>query len=205
MARLVSAQPRPRAHSFALFVGVSSLLTLLIGRDFFPYVDSGQMRLHVLPPSGTRIEQSETIFAAIEAQIRKIIPNDQIDVLLDDIGLPNGGINLAFSNSDTISNSDGEIQISLKPGERRTLEYTRELRAKLAALFPLETFFFTPANITNQILDFGLPAPIDLQVVGRSPIENYKIAQDLLRQVQAIPGIVDAHIHQQVSLPDHRR
>jgi multidrug efflux pump subunit AcrB len=186
---------------FALFVAGSSLLTLAIGRDFFPYVDSGQMRLHVLPPTGTRIEQSETIFAAIEAEIRKIIPNDRIDMLLDNIGLPNGGINLAFSSGDTISNSDGDIQISLKPGERKTLEYSRELRTKLAAKFPLEKFFFTPANMTNQILDFGLPAPIDLQVVGRNPVENYSIAQDLLRQVQAIPGIVDAHIHQQVSYP----
>jgi multidrug efflux pump subunit AcrB len=186
---------------FGLFVGASSLLTLAIGRDFFPYVDSGQMRLHVLPPQGTRIEQSETIFAAIEAEIRRIIPNDRIDMLLDNIGLPNGGINLAFSSGDTISNSDGDIQISLKPGARQTLEFSRELRTKLRAKFPLETFYFTPANMTNQILDFGLPAPIDLQVVGRNPQANYRIALNLLQQVQAIPGIVDAHIHQQVSYP----
>jgi multidrug efflux pump subunit AcrB len=122
-------------------------------------------------------------------------------MILDNIGLPNGGFNLAFSNSATISNSDGDIQISLKPGERRTLEYTRELRKKLSARFPDETFFFTPANMTNQILDFGLPAPIDLQVVGRDPKDNFRIAQELLRKVEAIPGIVDAHIHQQVGYP----
>jgi multidrug efflux pump subunit AcrB len=186
---------------FALFVGGSSFLAPIIGRDFFPYVDSGQMRLHVVPPTGTRIEQSETIFAAVEEEIRKIIPPDRIDMLLDNIGLPNGGFNLAFSNNATISNSDGDIQILLKPGERKTLEYTRELRSHISAKFPQETFFFTPANMTNQILDFGLPAPIDLQIVGRNPQANYAIARNLLRQVQAIPGVVDAHIHQQVSYP----
>jgi multidrug efflux pump subunit AcrB len=186
---------------FAVFVGGSSLLTLVIGRDFFPYVDSGQMRLHVLPPVGTRIEESEMIFAAIEREIRQILPPGRIDMILDNIGLPNGGFNLAFSNNASISNSDGDIQISLKPGGRDTLDYSRLLRAKLAQRFPEETFFFTPANITNQILDFGLPAPIDLQVVGRNPQQNYKIAQTLLRKVQAIPGIVDAHIHQEVAYP----
>jgi CzcA family heavy metal efflux pump len=186
---------------FGVFVGGSSLLTLAIGRDFFPYVDSGQMRLHVLPPEGTRIEQSEMVFAEIEAEIRKTIPEGRVDMILDNIGLPNGGINLAFGNNATISNSDGDILIALKPGKRETLELTRQLRNRLAEKFPQETFFFTPANITNQILNFGLPAPIDLQVVGRNPTANYKIAQSLLRKVQAIPGIVDAHIHQQVSYP----
>ena len=186
---------------FGVFVGGSLLLTLVIGRDFFPYVDSGQMKLHVLPPQGTRIEQSEMIFGAVEAEIRKILPSDRIDMILDNIGLPSGGVNLAFGNNDTISDSDGDIQISLKPGERKTLDYTRELRQKLTAKFPNETFFFTPANMTNQILDFGLPAPIDLQVVGRNPQQNYQIALKLLHQVKAIPGIVDAHIHQEISYP----
>jgi multidrug efflux pump subunit AcrB len=186
---------------FALHVAGSFLLILAIGRDFFPYVDSGQMRLHVLPPPGTRIEQSEIIFASIEEEIRKILPPNSIEMILDNIGLPNGGFNLAFGNSATISNSDGDIQISLNPGERRTQEYTRELRKRLTAKFPDETFFFTPANMTNQILDFGLPSPIDLQVVGRDPKSNYRIAQELLHKVEAIPGIVDAHIHQQVEYP----
>jgi multidrug efflux pump subunit AcrB len=186
---------------FGLFVVGSSLLTLVIGRDFFPYVDSGQMRLHVVPPQGTRIEESEHIFAAIEREIRAIIPASRLDTILDNIGLPAGGVNLAFSNNNTISNSDGDIQISLKPGPRQTLEFTRELRTKLPSLFPDETFYFTPANMTNQILDFGLPAPIDLQVVGRNPTQNYKIAQNLLARVRAIPGIVDAHIHQEVAYP----
>ncbi len=186
---------------FGLFVGGSSLLTLVIGRDFFPYVDSGQMRLHVLPPQGTRIEESEQIFASVERSIRKIIPTGRLDTILDNIGLPAGGVNLAFANNNTISNSDGDIQISLKPGPRQTLEFTRQLRRMLPGMFPGETFYFTPANMTNQILDFGLPAPIDLQVAGRNPQANYKIAQTLLAKVRAIPGIVDAHIHQEVAYP----
>ena len=186
---------------FGVFVGGSSLLTLLIGRDFFPYVDSGQMRLHVVPPDGTRIEESEVIFAGIEEEIRKTLPPGRVDVILDNIGLPANGINLAFSNNNTISNSDGDIQISLKPGGRDTLEFTRQLRRRLTAKFPQETFFFTPANMTNQILDFGLPAPIDLQVVGRNATGNYKIAEALLQKVQRIPGVVDAHIHERVSYP----
>jgi len=186
---------------FTVYVACSFFLTGAIGRDFFPYVDSGQMKLHVEPPAGTRIEQSEIIFGEIENEIRSLLPANSIDMILDNIGLPNGGFNLAFSNSATISNSDGDIQISLRPGQRRTLEYTRLLREKLGEKFPDETLFFTPANMTNQILDFGLPAPIDVQISGRSPAANYRIAQDLLRQIKAIPGIVDAHIHQQVGYP----
>jgi multidrug efflux pump subunit AcrB len=186
---------------FTVYVVGSCFLTGAIGRDFFPYVDSGQMKLHVEPPAGTRIEQSEIIFGEIEDEIKSILPPESIDMILDNIGLPNGGFNLAFSNSATISNSDGDIQISLKPGQRRTLQYTRVLREKLREKFPNETFFFTPANMTNQILDFGLPAPIDLQISGRNPAVNYRIAQDILRQVRAIPGVVDAHIHQQVGYP----
>jgi multidrug efflux pump subunit AcrB len=186
---------------FTVYVVGSCFLTGIIGRDFFPYVDSGQMKLHVEPPAGTRIEQSEIIFGEIEDQIRKLLPQDGIEMILDNIGLPNGGFNLAFSNSATISNSDGDIQISLKPGQRKTLEYTRLLRQKLSEKFPDETLFFTPANMTNQILDFGLPAPIDIQISGRTPAANYRIAQGLLKQVREIPGIVDAHIHQQVGYP----
>jgi CzcA family heavy metal efflux pump len=186
---------------FFLFTGGSALLLLAIGRDFFPYVDSGQMRLHVVPPEGTRIEESEVIFAAVEDEIRRMIPPERLDMILDNIGLPNGGVNLAFSNNDTISNSDGDILISLKPGKKETLDLTRRLRDDLRAKFPEDTFFFTAANMTNQILNFGLPAPIDVQVVGRNPTKNYQIALNLQKQIAAIPGAVDVHIHQQVSYP----
>jgi multidrug efflux pump subunit AcrB len=185
---------------FSVFVLLSLPLVFLIGQDFFPYVDSGQMRLHVYPPQGTRPEDAELYFAAIEREIRQVIPPDRVELLLDNIGLPNGGFNLAFSDSSVTSDSDGDILIALKPGKRDTQLYMRQLRDRLHAKFPDGIFFFTPANITNQILDFGLPAPIDLQVVGRGK-NNYQIAQKLLAQVQAIPGVVDAHIHQQLEQP----
>ncbi len=185
---------------FGGFVALSLFLIPLIGRDFFPYVDSGQMRLHVNPPEGLRIEDSEQYFAAIEREIRAIIPQGEIELILDNIGLPTSGINLAFGSSATISNSDGEIQIALKPGSRKTEQYQRLIRSDLQKKFPDGTFFFTPANITNQILDFGLPAPIDLQIVGRGK-DNYALATKLMKQIAAIPGAVDVHLHQEVTYP----
>jgi len=185
---------------FGAFVLCSLPLVWVIGQDFFPYVDSGQMRLHVNPPEGMRIEDSEQYFAAIEAEIRRQIPAQRINTIIDNIGLPAGGINLAFGNNATISNTDGEILIALNPGPRDTQRYMRTLRADLKQKFPDGTFFFTPANMTNQILDFGLPAPIDLQVTGRAKT-NYQLAEDLLKRVAGVPGVVDAHIHQQVSYP----
>jgi multidrug efflux pump subunit AcrB len=185
---------------FACFVLLSLPITFFIGEDFFPYVDSGQMRLHVMPPVGMRIEDAEQYFARVEQEIRRAIPNDRVDLLIDNIGLPASGINLAFSTSATISNSDGEILIALKPGPKDTEKYMRLLRADLHEKFPDGSFFFTPANMTNQILDFGLPAPIDLQVVGRGK-NNYAVAQKLEKQIAAIPGAVDVHIHQQVTYP----
>jgi len=185
---------------FGLLVVVSLPMTFFIGKDFFPYVDSGQMKLHVNPPAGMRLEDSEQYFGAVEKEIRQVIPADRVQLILDNIGLPNSGINLAFGGSATISNSDGDILISLKPGEKDTQKYTRLLRDDLHTKFPDATFFFTPANITNQILDFGLPAPIDVQVTGRGK-GNYELAEKLQKQIAAIPGAVDVHIHQQVEYP----
>jgi multidrug efflux pump subunit AcrB len=185
---------------FVLLLIVSLPMTLFIGRDFFPYVDSGQMKLHVNPPPGLRLEDSEQYFAAVEREIRTLIPADRVELILDNIGLPNSGINLAFGGSSTISNSDGDIQIALKPGAKDTQKYTRILRDDLRKKFPDATFFFTPANMTNQILDFGLPAPIDLQVIGHDP-GNYDLAVKLEKQIAAIPGAVDVHLHQEVNYP----
>jgi multidrug efflux pump subunit AcrB len=185
---------------FGVLVIVSLPMTFFIGKDFFPYVDSGQMKLHVDPPPGLRLEDSEQYFAGVEKEIRQVIPADRVELILDNIGLPNSGINLAFGGSATISNSDGDILISLKPGKKDTEKYTRLLRADLHEKFPDATFFFTPANITNQILDFGLPAPIDLQVTGHGK-GNYELARKLEKQIAAIPGAVDVHIHQQVEYP----
>jgi multidrug efflux pump subunit AcrB len=185
---------------FGLFIVLSLPLAFLVGNDFFPYVDSGQMRLHVYPPQGMRPEDSEQYFAAIEREIRHVIPVEEVKLILDNIGIPNGGFNLAFSDSAVTSDSDGDILISLEPGKRHTQLYMRQLRADLHEKFPDAIFFFTPANITNQILDFGLPAPIDLQIAGRGK-NNYELAQKLLEQVQAIPGVADAHIHQEIATP----
>jgi CzcA family heavy metal efflux pump len=185
---------------FGVLVVLSLPMLFFIGRDFFPYVDSGQMKLHVNPPQGLRIEDSEEYFAAVEKEIRAQIPPERMDLILDNIGLPNSGINLAFGTSATISNSDGDILIALKPGHKDTQKYTRLLRDDLHRKFPDATFFFTPANITNQILDFGLPAPIDVQIIGRGK-NNYQLAEKLQRQIAEIPGAVDVHIHQQVGYP----
>ncbi len=193
------------AGMFAFFCVASLGLTFLVGQDFFPYIDSGQMRLHVRCPQGTRIEETERVFGLVEDEIRRIIPADEIDTILDNMGLPPGGFNLAFSDSSTIGNGDGEILISLKPEHHApTPEYERKIRAMFPEKFPEETMFFQAANITNQILNFGLPAPIDIQVVGRDEVGNYKIAQQIEHRVAAIPGAVDVHIHQEVNYPEIR-
>jgi multidrug efflux pump subunit AcrB len=189
---------------FVLLLVVSLPMTFFIGRDFFPYVDSGQMKLHVNPPQGLRLEDAEQYFAQVEKEICTQIPAERVELILDNIGLPNSGINLAFGNDATISNSDGDILIALKPGAKDTEKYTRILRDDLKQKFPDATFFFTPANITNQILDFGLPAPIDLQVIGRPKpggASNFELATKLAKQIEAIPGTVDVHVHQQVDYP----
>jgi CzcA family heavy metal efflux pump len=187
---------------FGLFVLGSGALVLVIGEDFFPYVDAGQMRVHVRAPEGTRIEDTEEIFANIEAEVRKIVPADEIDLIFDNIGLPTSGISLAFSDSSTIGNSDGDILIALKENHHPTREYIRNIRAMLEQKFPQESYFFPPANITNQILNFGLPSPIDVQVVGRDSVGNYKIAQEIRDRMRTIPGAVDVHIHQQIAYPE---
>ena len=184
-----------------LFVGSFALLPL-IGRDFFPNVDAGQFRLHVRAPAGTRIEETERIFAGVEQVIRETIPADQLDLILDNIGLPAGGVNLAFSDSGTIGNIDGEILVSLKEGEHApTPQYMKILRKRLAEKFPQEVFFYQPADIVNQILNFGLPAPIDIQVVGRDKA-NFGLTEAIAEQVKHVPGAVDVHVHQVLNTPE---
>jgi len=195
----------PVIAAFALFVIGSLGLSFFIGRDFFPTVDSGQMRLHARAPAGTRLEETETRFAAIEDEIRNVIPPREIETITDNIGIPNGGFNLAFGDSPTIGVSDGDILIALKADEHGpTSEYTDRLRKRLHERFPDTTFFFEAANITNQILNFGLPAPIDVQVLGRNAEANYKIAESLKHDIEHIPGAADVHIHQVVDYPEIR-
>jgi multidrug efflux pump subunit AcrB len=185
---------------FAVFILASLTLVLVLGQDFFPYVDAGQLKLHVRTPEGTRVERTGRVFAAVEAKIRSIIPPQELDTILDNIGLPYSGINLAFGTTANIADSDGDILVALKqPG--RTLEYERILRDRLRADFPEETFFFEAANITNQILNFGLPMPIDIQIVGVNAAQNYALAQKIRDQVATIPGAVDVFINQEVNTP----
>src|SRR3954447_12969315 len=185
----------------ALFAFSSLGLVAIAGQDFFPYVDAGQMRLHVTCPTGTRIEEAERIFTGVEAEVRRVVPPEELDTILDNIGLPNSGINLAFSDSPTNGSGDGEILISLKPKHRPTIEYTRQLRQALAGRFPSETFFFQAADITSQILNFGLPAPIDLQVTGNDAASSYRIASALRDGIARLPGAVDTFIRQKVDYP----
>jgi multidrug efflux pump subunit AcrB len=187
--------------AFAIFAFASLGLVLFVGRDFFPYVDSGQMRLHVRCPSGTRIEEAERIFGAVEEEIRRVVPPQELDTILDNIGLPNSGINLAFSDSATNGSGDGEILISLKADHHPTIDYTRRLRTNLAARFPSEIFFFQAADITSQILNFGLPAPIDIQVTGNDAAANYRVAAQLRTDIARLPGAVDTFVRQQVDYP----
>ena len=137
-----------------------------LGRDFFPQVDAGQMRLHVRAPPGTRIEQTQEDFAKVEAAIRQIVGNNQIDVILDNIGLPYSGINIALSDSATIGPMDGEILISLKQEHTPTAALMAKLRRELPRRFAGMQFFFQPADIVDQVLNFGQPSPIDIRVSG---------------------------------------
>jgi multidrug efflux pump subunit AcrB len=187
---------------FLIYFAVSMQLMFLIGRDFFPYVDSGMMRLHVRAPQGTRIEETERVFGRVEEEIRRVIPPKELKTMLDNIGLPSGGINLAYGDTATIGPSDGEILVSLDPEKHApTQQYERILREHLRSKFPDETFFFQAANITNQILNFGIPAPIDIQVTGRNLAANYEIARQIEKRIATIPGAVDVHMRQEANVP----
>jgi CzcA family heavy metal efflux pump len=196
------------AHRAVVMItfGVLSLASLslvpFIGENFFPYVDSGQMQFHVRPPSGTRIEVASEIFARVDAEIRRLIPPDELSLVVDNIGLPPGGVNLAFTSSDTTSNGDGDVLVALAPKHRPTQEWMSILREDLNKMFPQETFFFEPADITNQTLNFGLPAPIDVRVLGKDAAAVQKIAVELQNQIRNVPGAADVFIQQQFSAPE---
>jgi multidrug efflux pump subunit AcrB len=183
-----------------VFISLGALAPFL-GEDFFPLVDAGQFRLHVRAPVGTRIEETQHIFAQVENVIRGIIPKDELDLMLDNIGLPLN-LNIALSDTATIGSADGEILVSLNPNKHgSTWGYVKKLRRELAKRFPGYTFFTQPSDIVGQILNAGLPAPIDVQVVGADATGNYQIAQELRRRMAQIPGAVDVHVHQVVNDP----
>ncbi len=187
-----------------MFLGFCILslgLVFGLGRDFFPSVDSGQIRLHMRAPTGTRIEETARIADEVEKVIREMTPKEEIGTVLDNLGLPYSGINLSYSNAGTIGTLDGEILISLNEDHRPTATYIERLRRELPKRFPGVEFFFQPADIVTQILNFGLPAAMDIQIAGNNLPSNYRYASDLMKQIKQIPGAVDVHIQQRMDQP----
>jgi multidrug efflux pump subunit AcrB len=186
---------------FLLFVAASFLLTPMLGRNFFPAVDGGQILMHVRAPVGTRVEETAARFADVQKAIRDIIPANELSAMVDNVGTYLSSINTIYNNTGTIGAQDGDIQISLGEGHRPTEQYVQRLREELPRRFPGMTFSFLPADIVSQILNFGAPAPIDLQVRGSNLAANFAYAGKLLEQVRHIPGVADAHIQQSASAP----
>ncbi len=194
-----------RRRSFALlflaFCVLSCLLYPALGRDFFPSADAGQIRLHFRAPTGTRIEETARIADAVEAVIREMVPPTELETILDNLGVPNSGLNLSYSNAGTIGSLDGEILLSLKRGHRPSGEIVSQLRAELPKRFPGIEFFFQPADIVTQILNFGLPAAINVQFSGPAMEKNAELAASLVKEINTVPGAVDAHVHQRLDNP----
>jgi multidrug efflux pump subunit AcrB len=184
-----------------LMLTLGGVLLTLVGTDFFPEIDGGQIKLHVRAPAATRIETTERIFQEVEDKIREVIPERDRDLIVDDIGVPQRVFNLAYTDGSTINVNDGVILVSLKEGHAPTADYVRRLREVLPAAFPSDTFYFQPADMTTQILNFGLLAQIDVRVVGRDRATNLEVAHQLRRRMAAIPGIADAHLQQELDAP----
>jgi multidrug efflux pump subunit AcrB len=183
-----------------LMLGLGGVLLSFVGRDFYPLIDGGQIQLHVRAPAGTRIESTERIFQQVEDKIREIVPAGERSLLVDNIGLPARAYNLAFADGSTIGVNDGVILVALKEGHKPTADYIRTLREQLPKAFPEDTFYFQAADIVTQILNFGLPAQIDVRTVGYGT-NNLEVARQLKDKIAAIPGIVDAHLQQEVDAP----
>jgi CzcA family heavy metal efflux pump len=189
---------------FILVPAASLVLPPLIGQDFFPDVDAGQFRLHVRAPSGTRLEMTEKIVQDVEDALREMIPASDLAGMLDNIGLATSGSSIAYADPATIGSADAEILVSLRRDRKgETRDYIKQIRRKLPGRFPGVVFFFEPSDMVSQILNFGLPAPIDIQVVGRDR-HNYEIAQEIEREVAKIPGAADVHLHQPLDVPELR-
>src|SRR6201992_1859505 len=184
--------------AMVLVLGLGVCLSVFVGRDFFPTIDGGQIELHVRAPAGTRIEDTERIFQSVEDKIRQVIPASQRELIVDNIGLPARPYNLAFSDGSTIGVNDGVILVALKEGHAPTAGYVQKLREALAQAFPEDVFYFQAADIVTQILNFGLPAQIDVRTVGYDKENDLRVANELGRQIADIPGIQDAHLQQEV-------
>jgi multidrug efflux pump subunit AcrB len=189
---------------FALFIAISACLVPYIGEDFFPKVDAGTFRLHVRTPPGTRIEAVEQIFSKVEGTIRETIPANELSMVLDDIGIPNGSFNLAFGDGSLTDVQDGEILVALDEKHHPTEAYREKLRKVLNEKYPDVVFYFQASDIVNQILNFGLPAPIDVQISGRLAQQNYATMEKIKRDLMAVPGAADVHIKQIMYAPELR-
>jgi CzcA family heavy metal efflux pump len=190
------------AISFALFCFASLGLVFFLGQDFFPQVDAGLLRMHLRARPGLRVEETARLTDQIEQVMREEIPSNEVKTILDNIGVPYSGLNLSYSNSGVIGSSDAEIQIALDPEHHHpTQAYIDKLRRDLPSKFPGVEFFFQPADIVSQILNFGLPAPIDVQIAGASLDQNYVIAQQIAGKMREIPGAADVHVQQMLDLP----
>src|SRR5271157_4586653 len=188
--------------AFLTFCVLSLGLFAFLGQDFFPQVDAGLLRLHVRARAGLRVEETARLCDQVEAVLRQEIPKGQLQTVLDNIGLPNSGMNLSYSNSGVIGTSDAEILVGLNAEHHHpTAQYVRNLRRELPRRFPGVEFFFQPADIVSQILNFGLPAPVDIQIVGADMRGNYDIAQGIANRVRQIPGTADVHVQQMMDLP----
>ncbi|SAK81711.1 acriflavin resistance protein [Caballeronia catudaia] len=203
--RAVLAAALAHQHRFVVLWLAACLGSLVLmpfaGRDFFPAVDTGEIRLHLRAPTGTRIEETARITDQVEAKIRTLIPADEEASVLDNIGVPVSGINLTYDSSDPIGPEDADILITLAPKHKSTAQYVAQLRNTLDASFPGVTFAFLPADIVSQILNFGLPAPIDVQIVGNKLAQNRVVANRLLDQMRGVRGLVDARIQQPGDAP----
>jgi multidrug efflux pump subunit AcrB len=186
----------------AVVLTLGGTLFVFVGRDFFPVIDGGQIQLHVRAPAATRIEKTERLFQAVEDTIRQVIPASDLDLIVDNIGLPARVYNLAFADGSTIGVNDGVILVSLKEGHAPTAEYVGKLREILPRKFAESTFYFQAADMVTQILNFGLPAQIDVRTVGYDRVKNLRIAQELRREIAKIPGIADTHLQQEVEAPE---
>jgi len=185
-----------------LVLTLGATMFVYVGRDFYPAIDGGMIQLHVRAPPGTRIEVTDQIFQAIEDKIRQVIPKKDLDLIVDNIGVPARSYNWAFADGTTIAVNDGVIMVSLNAGHAPTADYVHKLRQVLPAAFPADLFYFQPADMATQILNFGLTAPIDVRTVGYDRVRNLRIAKDLRRRIAKIPGVVDAHLQQEVDAPD---